>query len=120
LRQDHDNFVEDDDGHGYADEDSDDQERYSDEFSDEEAPAKGTESLGSYQGFIRVTVAEAFTQRFIVPFFHRIKKEWQREDCGQECTKTKSQREYHGRIHESGSQTQNLKTSACKRCFFPR
>ncbi|KAG0046869.1 DNA-directed DNA polymerase alpha catalytic subunit pol1 [Gryganskiella cystojenkinii] len=40
LRQDHSNFVEDDDGRGYADDGSDDQERFSDEFSDEE-PVKG-------------------------------------------------------------------------------
>ncbi|GJJ73079.1 DNA polymerase alpha subunit A [Entomortierella parvispora] len=46
LRQDHDNFVEDDDGHGYADDDSDEQERYSDEFSADEAPAKGSKKNG--------------------------------------------------------------------------
>ncbi|KAI8601789.1 DNA polymerase family B-domain-containing protein [Dissophora ornata] len=48
LRQDHDDFVEDDDGRGYVydDDDDDERERYSDEYSDGEIPTKGSKKNG--------------------------------------------------------------------------
>ncbi|KAF9187397.1 DNA-directed DNA polymerase alpha catalytic subunit pol1 [Haplosporangium sp. Z 767] len=43
LRQDHDNFVEDDDGRGYAYEDDDEErELYSDEYYEDDIPSKGS------------------------------------------------------------------------------
>ncbi|KAF9209565.1 DNA-directed DNA polymerase alpha catalytic subunit pol1 [Haplosporangium sp. Z 27] len=46
LREDHDDFVEDDDGRGYVYDDDEDRERYSDEVSDEDLPVKGSKKNG--------------------------------------------------------------------------
>ncbi|KAF9175853.1 DNA polymerase alpha catalytic subunit [Mortierella sp. AD011] len=46
LQEDHDDFVEDDDGRGYAYEDEGERERYSDEFSDGEMPNRGSKKNG--------------------------------------------------------------------------
>ncbi|KAI1317643.1 DNA-directed DNA polymerase alpha catalytic subunit pol1 [Mortierella claussenii] len=51
LRQDHDDFVEDDDGRGYVyDDDEDEQGSYSDEFSDGGVPNKGSKKNGKGKG----------------------------------------------------------------------
>ncbi|KAG0199110.1 DNA-directed DNA polymerase alpha catalytic subunit pol1 [Mortierella sp. GBA30] len=47
LRQDHDDFVEDDDGRGYAyDDEEDEREMYSDEYYEDDIPSKGSKKNG--------------------------------------------------------------------------
>ncbi|KAG0300532.1 DNA-directed DNA polymerase alpha catalytic subunit pol1 [Dissophora globulifera] len=73
LRQDHDDFVEDDDGRGYAydDEEEDEQGFYSDEYSEGELPAKGSKKNSKGKSSARMDAPKPKAKENIMDAFMR-------------------------------------------------